>query len=150
MRRDHVTLDTRHTGAGDDRVPTVRVTVDEPTDRLDERLLTADGERLEADGIDAAFRFRTLVDAEDAEGVFSLSNRVTGEFVLEANADARALLQLVDAACTDDANGGGRYRVVVRRDGDQFAAYQKRTLLVYDREGSLLRGHSLIPSGVEL
>lgn len=150
MRRDHVTLDTCHTDAGDDRVPTVRVTVDEPTDRLDERLLTADGERLDADGIDAAFRFRTPVDAEDAEGVFSLSNRVTGEFVLEANADAGALLQLVDVACTDDANGGGHYRVVVRRDGDQFVAYEKRTLLVYDQEGSLLRGHSLIPSGVEL
>lgn len=148
MRRDYVTLDVRHTDADDDVVPTVALTVDEATDLLDERLLGDD--RIDADGIDAAFRLRTAVDDDDADGVFSLSNRITGEFVLEVNADASDVLEVVDLARTDDANGEGCYRIEIRHEGEQLAVYEKRTLLVYDSAGSLLRQHSLIPSGVEL
>jgi len=146
MRRDYVTLNLRHTGAGDE-LPTVELTVNETPDLLDERLVTTEGERIDADGLDVAFRLQTPVDDEDTAGVFSLSNRITGEYVLEVNADATAVLELVDGA---REGADGSYRIVVRRDGETVATYEKGMLLVYDDEGNLLRGHSLIPSGVEL
>jgi len=42
------------------------------------------------------------------------------------------------------------YVVALRTDGDRVAVYRKRTLLVYDEDGSLRREDSLIPGGVEL
>jgi hypothetical protein len=150
MRRDHVTLNVRDVDTESNRVPTMTVTVDEPTDHLEDRLIPTDGKQLDADDIDAVFRLQTPVDDEAACGVFSLSNRITGEFVLEVNADADAILDLVDVARTEDANGEGHYRIVVRQDGSELAGYEKRALLVYDEAGNLLRGRSLIPSGVEL
>jgi len=151
MRRDYVTLAVRNTDASD-QLPTVELTVDEQTELLDERLLTAEGDRLDADRVDVAFRLRTPVDAEDASGVLGLSDRITGEFVLEANADADAILDLVDVARAEDADGEGDgcYRVVIVRNGEPVASYGKRMLLVYDDDGNLVRQHSLIPSGVEL
>jgi len=151
MRRDYVTLNVRHTDEDGDERPTAELTFDGPADVLDDRLGDADGDPLEGERIDVAFRFQTGADADAASGVFSLTNRVTGDFVLEVNADADPVLDLVSAARrgrTDEDEG--RYRVVVRRDGENVAVYEKRTLLVYDDEGSLLRQHSLIPSGVEL
>jgi hypothetical protein len=152
MRREHVTLTVRHVDADDDQLPAVVLAVEEPTDLLTERLVTPDGERLDGDGVDVAFRFQTPVDAADPSGVFSLSDRVTGEFILEVNADADAILDLVGTARRDDDPEGVEscYRVHVRRDDEDVATYEKQTLLVYDDEGSLLRQHSLIPSGVEL
>lgn len=150
MRRDYVTLDVHHASSDDDTLPTVVLTVDEPTDELEQRLVTAEGEGIESDRLDAAFRLQTPVDDDDASGVFSLSDRITGEFVLEVNADAAAVLDLVDVARKDGADSDGCYRVVVRQDGETVGSYEKRMLLVYDDGGSLLRGHSLIPSGVEL
>jgi hypothetical protein len=81
-----------------------------------------------------------------------VTNRVTGEFVLELNADADAVLEFIDAAraygkTTDD---DVRYRVELSIDGEPLTEYGKSTLLVYDVDGNLLRQHSLIPSGVEL
>lgn len=152
MRRDYVTLNVRHVARDGDRLPTAELVVDEPADQLGDRLVAADGDRLGADAVDVAFRLQSPLDEADGSGVFSLSNRVTGEFVLEVNADTGAVLDLVDTARNADDRDGddASYRVVVRRDDDAIATYGKRTLLVYDEDGNLLRQHSLIPSGVEL
>jgi len=150
MRRDYVTLDVRYTDPDGDQLPTAVLTVEESTDLLGERLVTAAGERLGADRIDVAFRLQTAVDDDGATGVFSLSNRVTGEFVLEVNADAAAVLDLVETARDEPDGRDACYRVVVRQADEEVAVYEKGTLLVYDEEGNLLRQHSLIPSGVEL
>jgi hypothetical protein len=161
MRRDYVTLDVRDIDEDGTERPAVVLTFEGPTELLDDRLTDADG-RLDRERVDVAFRLQTPVDDDEATGVFSLANRVTGEFVLEVNADAGPVLDLVSAvrkgADPDDADG--RYRIVVREgtaDGEDDpeggaaeVVYEKRTLLVYDEEGSLLRQHSLIPSGVEL
>lgn len=150
MRRDYVTLELRHVDRDGDRLPTAVLAYDGPSDLLEERLTDAGGEPLDRERVDVAFRLRT-VDG-DATGVFSLTNRLTGEFVVEVNADADSVRELVDAARRDDDpdDADGCYRVVVERDGETVADYEKRTLLVYDDEGNLLRQRSLIPSGVEL
>ncbi|PSQ04278.1 hypothetical protein BRC92_04685 [Halobacteriales archaeon QS_4_69_31] len=148
MRRDHVTLTVRHADPDADRLPTVVLTVEESADQLADRLVTVDRDSLGADDVDVAFRLQDPVDADGATGVFSLSNRVTGAFLLEVNTDADALLDIARTAREDDADAS--YRVLVQQDGQEVAVYEKQTLLVYDDEGSLLRQHSLIPSGVEL
>jgi hypothetical protein len=150
MRRDYVTLDVRYTDPDGDQLPTAVLTVEGSADLLGERLVTAEGERLGADRIDVAFRLQTSVDDEEATGVFSLSNRVTGEFVLEVNADAGTVLDLVETARDGPDGRDACYRVVVRQSDEEVAVYEKGTLLVYDEEGNLLRQRSLIPSGVEL
>jgi hypothetical protein len=150
MRRDYVTLDVRYDDPDGDQLPTAVLTVDQSADMLGERLVTAAGDRLGADRIDVAYRLQTPVDEDGASGVFSLSNRVTGEFVLEVNTAIGPVQDLVEAARDGPDGRGACYRVVVRQGGEEIAAHEKETLLVYDDDGNLLRQHSLIPSGVEL
>ena len=156
MRRDYFTLDVRNLGGGgdtDDRgIPTVTIDFDGPDDQLTDRLTDDSGTALEAGELDVSYRLHGPVDEADTGGVVAVTNRVTGDFVLELNADAEDVTRFVDAArvygkSTDD---GKRYRVELTIDGEPFATYEKSTLLVYDTDGSLLRSHSLIPSGVEL
>ena len=100
-----------------------------------------------------AFRLQDSLEASDAGGVVSVTNRITGDFVLELNQTADDVLTFIRAAReygrASDSDGG-RYRVEVSIDGDEVVVYEKQTFLVYDAEGNLLRSHSLIPSGVEL
>jgi len=146
MRRDYFTLGLRNVEEDADGRPTVHVEYHGPTDAFDARL-TPDT------AVDVGYRFQTPVDDGDANGVFSITDRMTGEFVLEANADAEAVLRLVDAARAygERANESENcYSVHIEEDGERLFETDERTLLVYDNDGSLLRQHSLIPSGVEL
>ena len=64
---------------------------------------------------------------------------------------AAVLPALVEAARDHhDEDGEGCYRLVVTVDDRTALEQDQSTVLVYDREGTLLRGQSLIPSGVEL
>ena len=156
MRRDYFTLDVRNLGADDtpdDRgIPTVAIDFDGPDEQLTDRLTDESGDVLEAGDLDVSYRLHGPVDDDDTEGVVAVTDRVTGDFVLELNADAADVTRFVDAARAygKDTDDGKRYRVELSIDGEPFAAYEKSTLLVYDADGGLLRGHSLIPSGVEL
>ncbi|PSQ08276.1 hypothetical protein BRC93_15630 [Halobacteriales archaeon QS_5_70_15] len=155
MRRDYFTLDVRNLGGEnpDDRgIPTVTIDFDGPDEQLTDRLTDESGDVLGANDLDISYRLHGPVDDADSEGVVAVTNRVTGDFVLELNADAGDVTRFVDAARAygKDTDDGKRYRVEVAVGGEPFATYEKSTLLVYDSEGGLLRGHSLIPSGVEL
>ncbi|GAB3672208.1 DUF5793 family protein [Halopiger thermotolerans] len=121
---------------------------------LRERLTGPEGDVLDADETDVALRLQEPL-GNDTDGVVSVTNRVTGEFILELNEDADDVLQFIRAARgygEDATEDEGRYTVeITLEDEDEpFVTYDKRTFLVYDDEGSLLRQHSLIPSGVEL
>jgi hypothetical protein len=158
MRRDYFKLEIRSVdwldGDDDPERPRVHIDFEGPAATLQSRLSGNDDDvPLGAGETDAAFRFRGAVDDADVEGVFSVTNRVTGDFVLELNESADEVLRFVRAARRygerspdDDA----RYRIRIAIDGDEVVTYDKRTFLVYDDEGNLLREHSLIPSGVEL
>lgn len=158
MRRDYFSLEVRNVSRDDEddgpEKPTVAVTFDGPASTLRERLTKPDGDDyLGAAETDFAFRLQSSLDDEDATGVVSVTDRLTGDFVFELNEDADGILGLIDAAreyagATGDDDG--HYHVVVRIDGDVVVEYDKDTFLVYDEEGNLLRQHSLIPSGVEL
>jgi hypothetical protein len=158
MRRDYFELTVEHVDwvetGGDPEQPTVRIDFHGPEGLLRDRLTGPDGEQLAAAETDVSFRLHEG-EGDDGErsGVVAVTNRVTGEFVLELNEAADDVLRFIRAAREygrDADDGDGRYRVRVTVEGEPLAAYDKRTLLVYDAEGNLLRSESLIPSGVEL
>jgi len=156
MRRDHFTLTVDEAGAV--APPALVLTYEGPAGSLTSRL-TEDDEVLDDDLVDASFR-RKPPDTEGGDeateegdgepgartGVFSLTHRLTGEYILEAVADTAAVRSLIDAARAE----GGSYRVRIERPDEEDVVFVTEALLVYDVDGNLLRKDSLIPSGVEL
>lgn len=157
MRRDYFTLEVDNVDWVDDdgspAKPTVTIDFEGPASTLRERLTTPGEELLDAAETDVAYRLQSGVEDADAEGVVSVTNRVTGDYVLELNEDADDVLKFIRAAReygkTSDEDDG-HYEVDILIDGEDVSAYEKNTLLVYDQDGNLMRQHSLIPSGVEL
>jgi hypothetical protein len=156
MRRDYFDLTVEGVGddAGSRSPPLVRIDFHGPEELLRERLSGGEsdgGDLLTADEIDVAFRLREpLGEGDDPEGVVGVTNRYTGDFVLELNETATDVLPFIHAARDATDDGDARYRVEIDVDGDRLVDYDKDTFLVYDHEGNLLRSESLIPSGVEL
>jgi hypothetical protein len=156
MRRDHFELEADNIDwveTGDPPAePQVIIDFNGPRETLTDRLTDAEGNVLEASETDVAFRLQDPLDDPDAAGVVSVTDRVTGDFLLELNEGAEDVLRFVRAAREygKSTGDGGRYSVVIRIDGETVATYAKSTFLVYDANGSLLRSKSLIPSGVEL
>lgn len=145
MRRDHFTLTTANVDE-DSGEPGIRLEYDGPADSLTAAMHDEEGNVPDGGDVDVGFRLQEPHDNPDATGVFSLTRRLTGEYLLESNADAADVFGVVDAARERD----GRYHVHIARAGDERLTLEKETLLVYDTEGGLLRGQSLIPGGVEL
>ena len=156
MRREQFTLEVLDVdwidGDGEPTLPTLSVTVvDDETETLDRYREPDDGQS--ASDVDVTVRLSDSAEEQNANAVVAVTDRVTGEYVIEGNADATAILSFVTAARrygerTDDT---ARYRVeVLDEAGSSIFSHEKRTLLVYSRDGELLRGHSLIPSGVEI
>jgi len=157
MRRDNFALAVENIDwveeDGDPREPLVNIDFQGPEALLRERLSGANGDLLEAEETDVAFRLQEPLDQNDAVGVVSVTNRLTGDFVLELNEEAADVMRFIAAAREYGKRtdvDGGRYRVEISLNGDQLVAYEKETFLVYDPDGKLLRSKSLIPSGVEL
>ena len=154
MRREYFDLHVSNTdwvsADGDPQKPTVVIDFEGPNEVLEARLAGTDG-LVDAHETDVNYRFHA--DGPDGTGVLSITNRITGDFVLELNADADGVLEFIRAARAygEHADGGeGRYRVTVRLDDREVLAHDKSTFLVYNHEGNLVRQHSLIPGGVEL
>ncbi|MFC7098586.1 DUF5793 family protein [Halobaculum marinum] len=157
MRRDHFELAVEHVDwvdtDGDPEKPHVYIDFTGSEDRLRERLTGGDDELLAAEETDVAFRLQGDHEHDpEATGVVAVTNRLTGDFVLELNEDADDVLRFIRAAREYGraADGDGRYRVEIDVHGERLVAYEKETFLVYDAEGNLLRHESLIPPGVEL
>lgn len=156
MRRDYFTLSVSNVDwvdeEGDPRLPTVEIDFQGPESTLRSRFTDSAGDVLDAGDTDVAFRLQTPVDDPEAVGVVAVTNRLTGDFILEMNVSADSVLSFITAvrrhaeATDDDA----RYRVNVAFDGKHFVTYEKSTFLVYNQDGDLMRSNSLIPSGVEL
>jgi len=155
MRRDYFDLVVE--GVDDDLVvPLVKIDFHGPEGLLRERLTTVEGRLLSEGETDVAFRLREPLSrggsGPSAEGVVGVTNRYTGDFVLELNEEAGDVFRFIRAVerSAKATDGDGCYRIEIDIDGDRLVSYEKTTFLVYDHEGNLLREHSLIPSGVEL
>jgi len=143
MRRDYFEVECSGVDESNDR-PVIAITYDGPTGLLTERLSAADG-TLDASELDVAYR--QTAEGDETAGVLSIANRITGDFVLETNVESATIESLVGAA----GDGDGTSYQIRLTDGDgKSTIYDKEILLVYDESGSLCRGESLIPGGVEL
>lgn len=151
MRRDYFTLTVDGVNDASSEQPVVIITYEGPTEQLESRLQKGSS-LLTDEEVDIAYRLQDSLDEEGASGVVALADRVTGEYVLELNADAADVFAFVEAAREfgDRSDTESRYRIVLETDDEQLATYDKSTLLVYNADGQLLRNESLIPSGVEL
>jgi hypothetical protein len=147
MRRDHFTVASESLDPADAGTPTLNIEYNGPKETLTSQL-SEDGGLIPASDIDVAFRFQDDHESDSASGVCSLTHRVTGEYLLECNADGGTILDLVAAA--REQNDEARYQIRLNRRNGSPIVYDLDALLVYDAEGNLLRQHSLIPSGVEL
>lgn len=157
MRRDYFSLHVEGTEwietGGDPERPTVIIDFEGPASLLQNRLSSDTADFLEGTTIDVSFRYLTDREADDPSGVVSITNRMTGDYILELNAPGDRVLQFVKAAREfgrDSGENGSQYRIAVQVDSDPIVSYNKRTFLVYESDGTLLRKQSLIPSGVEL
>ncbi len=156
MRRDYFELDVTNVDwaaeGGAPAQPLVEIDFSGPGETLRERLSDTDGDLLAGEDVDVAFRLQDQLNGdESAPGVVAVTNRVTGEYVLELNEQSEDVLGFIEAAkAYVDAEEEGGYRVIVSIDGDEMVEYEKETFLVYDADGEFLRERSLIPPGVEL
>lgn len=156
MRRDYFTLQVRAVdwieGEGEPRVPHLVIRYEGPPAPFIDGI-TRDDEPIPADEVDIAFRLQSPLEDPDATGVLSLTDRYTGEFILEVNATVDTMVRFIRAARRFgemESVSGGRYCVDIEVDSGESFEFEKRTLLVYHADGTLLTRHSLIPSGVEL
>lgn len=153
MRRDNVTLEVSNVswleGNGDPQQPVLTVAVEDVVAALHDRLHRDDG-TIDAGEVDVTFRFHGT--PEEATGVMAITDRLTGEFLLEVTTPGEDVIEFVSAArrYAERTQGDARYRTLVRSDDETLVDLEKRTLLVYAEDGELLRQHSLIPSGVEI
>lgn len=153
MRHDSrelvVHADDRNGDAPSER-PTLSVHCHGETDAIRTRL-TGGGEGLTGNDLDVAFRFQTR-EGDTATGVLSLADRTTGTFIVEVPTDAEPIVELVRAARQygDAATTDTTYTIRLLLDNNPVLAAEKRTLLVYSTDGTLLRHHSLIPADVEV
>lgn len=148
MRRDYFTLDviTRN-----GTKPQITVNFEGPAESFEDRLIDETGVALDAEQIDVAYRLHEDSMDSGKSGVLSVTNRITGDFILECNASAGTITRLVNAARENDGNTTeGRYHFSINIDDREVFSCDRDTFLVYNTEGDLLRQHSLIPSGVEL
>jgi hypothetical protein len=151
MRRDYFTLAVDGVAGEEPTRPVVTITYEGPTEQIETRLQKGSS-MLEDGDVDVAYRLREPLESADAGGVVAIADRVTGEYVFELNAGAADVLAFVDAAREfgDRTDSESRYRIVLETEDEHLVTYDKSTLLVYDPDGNLLRGKSLIPSGVEI
>jgi hypothetical protein len=147
MRRDHFTLSAESLAPEAAEAPTLTVSYSGPPGTLTARLEAETGTPPGGSDVDVTYRLLPADDGATQAGVFALSRRLTGDFVLEAEGDAEDINAVVDAARERDETA---YRIRIERSGADDVVMDKETLLVYDEGGSLRRKHSLIPSGVEL
>ena len=144
MRRDHFEVELSGVDESSNQ-PVISITYDGPDGMLTDRLAAEDG-TLDAADLDVTYRLTAGGDSGPT-GVLSITDRLTGDFVLETNAEPDAIESLVEAASDGDE---ASYRLRLTDSEGKSTVYDKELLLVYDDGGSLRRGESLIPAGVEL
>jgi hypothetical protein len=153
MRRDYfgVSFTNLDDETSEPLQPTLSISFTGPREKFTGKLHRADGTSLAADEIDVSFRLKRPLEADASEGVLSVTNRTTGEFILEVNLETREVLRFIRVARRfGNLSDAEKHYTLSVDDADETVDFEKATFLVYSHTGELLHQHSLIPSGVEL
>lgn len=119
---------------------------------LQDRLESPEAGRPYPNEIDITFRLRSHRDESDASGVLTISNRLTGEHMLEFETDAKPVFDFVHAVhrYADETGKEVQYYIDLKSDEGTGWDWEKQVLAVRASDGDLLRGRSLLPTWVEL
>lgn len=155
MRPEQLTIRFQQGGGGtsarhSDR-PILVIHFDGSSDRLHEELNTRLREDTSAADIEVSFRF--LGSGDDAEaGVLALTDRVTGDYILECDGETETIRKLIQTVRedTESTDESAQYAVQIQAGTDSLARFTKELLPVYDADGTLLRHRSLIPGDIEM
>ncbi|WP_338728922.1 DUF5793 family protein [Haladaptatus sp. DJG-WS-42] len=153
MRRDYfgVSLTNLDDDTSEPQQPTLSISYTGPREKFSGWHNHADGTPLAAADVDVSFRLKRPLTTDGSDGVLAVTNRTTGEFILEVNLETREVLRFIRVARRYGNLSDGEKHYTLQLDGtEEDVAFEKATFLVYSHTGELLHQHSLIPSGVEL
>jgi len=131
--------------------PTLCLEFDGTADRLHEHLSSRLRNDLSGDEVDVSFRAVATPDQTDS-GVVTLSDRITGAYILESKTPTETVTEFVQDVRTYAGHSGQdpRYTVQIRAEEKTITAFEQELLLVYDSDGTLRRHASLIPNDTEV
>lgn len=153
---NQVTVDLTDTQWLDnDNVPTtprLRLHLSMPEEVLADRFRNPAGSAYRPEDLDVYFRECSSTRATVSTGVLTVSDRLTGDLLIEGTISSTVIERLVYAVHqrADRASDPPTYVVELVVHGDDVAAFEKQALLVYDSDGNLLRERSVIPTHIEL
>lgn len=156
MRRENLSADIENVDWVDTEQqpdqPCFTIEFDGPEEELRDRFRKPDNSGYTPDDLDIFYRLQKSDHPSVTGGVFSISDSLTGELLIEINASPDLIEKFVYAvrqyASTVDEDI--RFEVRIRVQDQQVAVFDKETLLVYGADGTLLRRRSLIPDGIEI
>ena len=101
--------------------------------------------------IDVTFQLHSAVNNSDARGTLSLSDRTTGDYLIELEVSAQRIFDFVRAVhvYADEIGNEGGYIVCLEAAGELAMEYIMEPLFVYKTDGDLYRARSLIPTWIE-
>lgn len=151
----HWDLHTSHTGwietGGTPLTPVLHLQFGGHSEELiDQMSKTGTGNEYPED-IDIAFQLRTSPDDSNATGVLAVSDRLTGEYLLELEVATERIFAFVRCVHEYADATGDEVEYIVSLDAEDGTAmeFQKNVLLVRMTDGELYRSRSLIPPWVE-
>ena len=153
---DQTTVELRNTGWLDNgstpSQPCLRLHVTLSSDDLAERFQAGDGSTYRPSDLDLYFRDRSSSRAAVEDGILTVSDRLTGDLVLEAVVSASVIEQFVSAVRQYAARTGNecKYTVELQREGTISTSFKKQIFIVYNAENDLLRERSVIPKHMQL
>ena len=102
------------------------------------------------DEIDVSLQLHSAVDDMDARGTLALSDRTTGEYLIEMEVSAKRIFDFVLSVhqYADRVGDEGEYGVTFEAENGTAMEYIVEPLLVYKMDGDLYRPKSLIPTWV--
>lgn len=132
--------------------PYLSITFDGPEEELKERFRKSKDSGYTPDDLDFCYRIQQSSHPTVSGGVFSVSDRLTGEYLFEIDVSVKTIEKFVYAvrryATTRDEET--RYGVEIRVGNRPVAEFGKEIFLVYGSERTLLRHRSLIPDEIEI
>ena len=156
MGEEDCTLETRYgdraeTG-GPPTKPTLVIRFDGSSSDLQDRLESPEAGRSYPNELDVAFRLRSPHGDSGTRGVLTISNRLTGEHILELEPDSELISDLVDTVhgYADETGKEVQYYVDLQSDEGTVWDCENQVLLVRASDGNLLRHRSLIPTWFEI
>lgn len=131
--------------------PAITIPINISSDELEPHLYGGDEKPLTNTEIDVTYRYQTSEDKIQGAGVLAVTDNITGEFIVEANAHPALIEEVVERSKEyAHTTGGDAFRIRLSCNDGTTHEYAKDVLLVFNREGTLLRDKSLIPNNIHI